>query len=257
VRRGLRPLRHALALLLLLGGSGCATTPERSAPVPGTTPIGDPAALVRRWEAEWSQFPGLRAAVDVVVSQAGRAQRTAGALLLSPTRLRLEAITPIGLPALLITAGPEQVLVYNSFERRAWTAQPTAQAMARWVGMPVEPAVLIRLLAGHVPLPPEGVAAQVAEDGGSHLVFTHDGVTERVWITVEGAPSRVEFQEARQRVIARFARSVNGQLVGVNVAVPARSIEAEVRYLSGETIALPAEAFLLPIPTGTPIERVD
>ena len=129
--------------------------------------------------------------------------------------------------------------------------------MGRWVGVPLEPAVLIGLLTGHVPLPPEGVPVQLAEDRGPHLVFTHNGVTERVWVTVEGLPARVEFQDGRQRVLATFARTVSGQLVGVNVEAPARSIEAEVRYLSGETLVLPAGTFELRIPAGTPIERVD
>jgi hypothetical protein len=258
VRRGPRPLPRALSLLFVLGVAGCATTaPERVPPVIGGVPATDVAALVRRWDAEWRQFPGLRAAVDVAVSRSGRAQRTAGALLLSPTHLRLEAITPIGFPALLVVAGPERVLVFSPVERRAWSAQPTAEAMGRWVGVPLEPAVLIRLLAGYVPLPAESVPVQHGEDRGPYLLFTHNGVTERVWVTVEGQPARVEFQEGRQRVLATFARTVTGQLVGVNIEVPARSIEAEVRYLSGETVAPPAEAFDLPIPAGITVERVE
>jgi hypothetical protein len=249
--------RWGLVSLLVLGVAGCATAPERRPPVVGGVPAGDLGALVRRWDAEWRQFPGLRAAVDVVVSRDGRAQRTAGALLLSPTHLRLEAITPLGFPAFLVTAGPERVLVLNPIERRAWSARPTADAMGRWIGVPVDPAILIRLLAGHVPLPPEGVPVQLAEDRGPHLAFTHNGVTERVWVTVEGLPLRVEFEEGRYRVRATFARAVNGLLVGVNIEVPDRSIEAEVRYLSGETRALPPEAFELPIPADVPIERVD
>ena len=129
--------------------------------------------------------------------------------------------------------------------------------MGRWVGVPLEPAVLIRLLAGYVPLPAESVPVQHGEDRGPYLLFTHNGVTERVWVTVEGQPARVEFQEGRQRVLATFARTVTGQLVGVNIEVPARSIEAEVRYLSGETVAPPAEAFDLPIPAGITVERVE
>jgi hypothetical protein len=256
-RRGRSPLRRAVSLLLAAGVAGCATAPARVPPVIGGVPAADVGALVRRWDAEWRQFPGLRAAVDVTVSRSGKAQRTAGALLLSPTHLRLEAITPIGFPALFITAGPERVVVYSPVERRAWSAQPSAEAMGRWVGLPLEPAVLIRLLAGHVPLPPEGVPVQLAGDREPHLVFTHNGVTERVWVTVEGLPVRVEFQDGRQRVLATFARTVTGQLGGVKIEVPARSIEAEVRYLSGEFLVLPAGTFELPIPAGIPIERVD
>jgi hypothetical protein len=249
--------RWGLVGLLVLGVAGCATAPERRPPVAAGVPAGDVGALVRRWDAEWRQFPGLQAAVDVVVSRAGKTQRTAGALLLSPTHLRLEAITPLGFPALILTAGPERVLVLNTMERRAWSARPTVDAMGRWFGVPVEPGILIRLLAGHVPLPPEGVPVQLAEDRGPHLAFTHAGVTQRVWVTAEGLPLRVEIEEGRQRVLATFARAVTGLLVGVNIAVPARAIEAEVRYLSGETRALPPEAFALSLPADVPIEQVD
>jgi len=236
--------------------AGCATAPERLPPVLGGVPADQVDGLVRRWAAEWAEFRGLRAAVDLTVVRNGRAQRTAGALLLSSTHLRFEAITPIGLPAVVVIVGPDRLLVFSPTERKAWTARPTAEAMGRWLGAPVEPPVLIRLLTGHVPLPPDGTPVRVGRDRGPHLVFQRDAVTERVWVTTEGRPARLELENGR-RVTATFDRAMDGQIVSLAVEVPSQSLEVHLRYISGEYAAPPLEAFELAVPAGVPIERVD
>lgn len=253
---GPRPLLGALAVVLALGAAGCATAPERLPPVLGGVPADQVDALVRRWEAEWREFRGLRAAVDLTVVRKGRVQRTAGVLLLSPTHLRFEAITPLGFPAIVVTAGPERLLVFSPTERRAWSARPTAEAMNRWLGVPIEPQTLTRILAGHVPPPPDGVPVRVAQDRGPHLLFERAGVTQRVWVTAEGRPARFELANG-QRVTATFDRTVDGQILSVSLEVPSQSVEAQLRYLSGDSIALPPEAFEITVPPGVVIERVD
>jgi hypothetical protein len=189
-RRG--PRLGGLAVLLVLGMAGCATAPARLPPVLGGVPADQVDALVRRWADEWASFRGLRAAVDLTVVRDGRAQRTAGALLLSPTHLRFEAITPIGLPALVLTVAPDRLLVYSPTEGKAWTARPTAEAMGRWLGTPVEPAALIRLLTGHVPPPADGTPVRVGQDRGPHVVLQREAGIERVWVTTEGRPCRAQ-----------------------------------------------------------------
>jgi hypothetical protein len=250
-----RPL-PALAVLLLLGAAGCATAPERLAPVLGGVPADQVDALVRRWEADWREFRGLRAAVDLTVVRSGRAQRTAGALLVSPTHLRFEAITPLGFPAIVVTAGPDRLLVFSPTERRAWSARPTAEAMNRWLGVPLEPQTLTRILTGHVPALPDGTPVRVTQDRGPHLVFERAGVTQRVWVTAEGRPARLELANG-QRVTATFDRTVDGQIASVTLEVPRQSVEAQVRYISGDSVALPLEAFEITVPPGVVIERVD
>ncbi|HEV8308300.1 MAG TPA: hypothetical protein VGW35_11595 [Methylomirabilota bacterium] len=252
-----RPNRRlgALTALVLLASS-CASVPERRPPVLGGVAAGEAAELVRRWEREWQAFSGLRAAVDLTVVRQGRAQRSAGALLVSPTRLRFEAISPLGLPALIVTTGPESLTIYSPTERKAWRARPTPESMNRWLGVPVRPETLIRLLAGHVPTPPPGVAVRVAEDRGAHIVFEADGARQRVWVTAEGQPARLQLENG-ERLTVTFERALGGGLQELVVEAPGRSLEAHLRYVSGENMAPPPDAFELPIPPGVPIEAVD
>ena len=254
---GRRPFPGALAALLVLGVTGCATAPERVPPVLGGVPADQAETLVRRWEAEWRTFTGLRAAVDLTVVRKGRAQRSAGALLLSPTHLRFEAITPIGFPAVVLTAGPDRILVFSPVERRAWTGRPTPEAMARWIGVPVEPETLIRLLTGHVPPPPDGVPVRVAEDRGPHVVFERGALRQRVWVTPEGQPARFG-RENGQRLTVTFDRTVSGQIQGLVLEAPSHSLEMRLRYISGEYINTPPPgAFELQLSPDVPVERID
>jgi hypothetical protein len=252
-----RPARAGLALALLgLAAAGCASVPDRVPPVLGGVPAGEAERLVRRWENQWRSFPGLRAVVDFGVIRKGMSQRSAGALILSPSQLRFEVITPMGLPALVATAGPEQVLVFNPVERWAWTARPTPAAMARWLGVPIEPETLIRLLVGHVPPPVDGTPVQVAEQSGPHLVYQRGAVRQRVWVTPDGLPARLALEDG-QRLTATFTRGVNGQLQGLEIEVPGQSLEVRVRYISGDYTAPPAAAFELTVPDGIRVESLD
>jgi hypothetical protein len=253
VRRARRRL-GALAVLLL--AAGCATVPAPLPPVLGGVPADQAGELLRRWEAEWRRFPGLRAAVDVTVARQGRAQRSAGALLLSPTHLRFEALAPLGFPALVVTAGPEQMLVFSPTERQAWSARPTPQAMERWLGVPVVPDTLIRLLVGWVPAPPEGATVRVAEDRGPHLLVERDRLKQRIWVTAEGRPARVELENGT-RVTVTFERGVDGNVQSLAVEAPGQELEVALRYISAEYAPAPQAAFDLRLPPGVPVDVVN
>ncbi len=242
--------------VLLLAGVGCATAPERLPPVVGGVAAGEAAQLLRRWEGEWREFPGLRAAVDVTVIRRGRTQRTAGALVLSPDRLRFEAATPFGLPAVVVTAGPDRVLVFSPVERKAWAARPTREAMTRWMGIPVEPATLIRLLAGYVPATPDGVPVRIAEERGPHMVVEREGVRERIWVTDTGEPARLQLEDG-ERLTATFERVLGGKLQSLTVEAPARGLEVYLRYVSAEIGAPPPEVFELRLPADVPVEELN
>jgi hypothetical protein len=254
-RRPLSPL-GALAVLVVLLASGCATAPERRPPVLGGVTAGEADALVRRWEAQWGEFRGLRGAVDLTVVRRGQAQRSAGAVLLSPTQLRFEAISPLGLPALIVTVGPDRLLVVSPGEGKAWTARPTPEALARWIGVPVPPDTLIRLLAGTVPPPAAGAAIRVEHDRGPHLAFLNGTATERVWVTAEGLPARLELGDG-QRLTVTFERTVDGPVQSLVIEAPAQSLEVHLRYISGDYLVVPADAFEIPIPPAMPIEHLD
>ena len=250
------PLPRLVTALVLFGVAGCASAPERVPPVLGGVPADQVEALVRRWETDWRSFTGLRAAVDLTIVRSGRVQRSAGALLISPTHLRFEIITPLGFPAFIVIAGPERILVFNPVERQAWTARPTAEAMGRWMGVPVAPEMLIRLLVGQAPPPPDGVPVRVADDRGPHLVFERDGGREQVWVTPEGLPARIELQDG-QRLIVTFERTVGGPIQGLVLEAPRQSLEVRLRYISGQLTTPPPEAFTLQLPPDVPVERLD
>jgi len=250
---GATSARWLVAAALILT-TGCAGTP--SAPPSPELPRVEAGDLVRRWEDEWRAFPGLRAAVDLTVTRRGRAQRSAGVLLLSPTHLRFEVVTPLGLPALIVTAGPEQLLVWSATERRAWTGRPTPESLGRWLGVPLPPASLIRLLVGQVPPPSDPASARFEERGGRHLVFDRESVRHRVWVTAEGYPVRLQLDGARS-VTAKFERTPTGGFLALSIEVPDQKLEAQIRYLFAESVAPPREAFEVRLPPGVRVEQAD
>lgn len=252
-RLGRRPPAVALVLVLL----GCATEPARRPPELGSVAADRAAALVERWEEAWRAFAGLRAAVELRVVRNGRTQRTAGVLLLSSTHLRFEAVAPLGLPSLVLTAGPERVLVWNPFERRAWSAPATPAAMHRWLGLPVHPVTLIRLLTGQPPFPAGQAVVRVVEDEGlPHLIMEDGPLRQRIWVSPLGTPARV-LVENGDRLTVLFDRTVQNQLVSLTLEVPRRDLEATVRYISAEAVAPPPEAFEIRLPAGVVVQPVD
>jgi hypothetical protein len=245
-----------LAAALGAFASGCAGVGPAAPPVLGNVPADQVETLVRRWEADWQRFVGLRGAVDLTLVRKGQTQRGAGALLLSPTHMRFEAITPIGFPAFIVTVSPERLLIWSPAEGKAWTGRPTAAALARWLGLPVEPPTLIRLLAGYVPTPGEGIPVRVAEDRGPHVVFERGGLRQQVWVDPAGQPARVQLANG-QRLVATFERTLGGPLQTLVVEAPGQSAEVRLRYISGEYLTPPPDAFELRLPADVVIESLD
>lgn len=255
--RGAR--RAAVALALALGLARCATqrpVPPEAAPIPA----GQATEIARRWTAEWEGFPGMRAAIDLTVKNRRGSERAAALLLMAPTALRVEVATPFGVPALVATAGPDDITIFRVLERRAQTARPSPAAVERWLGVALPPATLIRLLVGNVPPPadPRGIA--VESTPSPHLTWTEDGVRHRVWVTAEGRPTRLLLGAAGgggDRLVADFEWSGAGNLVAVRLEAADRGAELTVRYLSAEYLQNPPEAFRLVLPPDVPVQRLD
>lgn len=254
-----RPTRGRLGALgaaVVLGLLGCATGRAPLPPAVGELRADEAEDLVRRWEAEWRAFPGLRAAVDLTVHRRGRNDRTAAVLLLSPTHLRLEVATPFGFPALVATAGPERVTVFRPLERKAWTARSTPDAVARWLGVALPPDILIGLLVGHVPTPPDPTSVRVVTSPSPHLAFDRELIRHRVWVTPEGQPARLLLENG-ERLAVSFEWAVNRALQSLRVEVPSQGAAMDLRYISAEPVGPPPEAFELLLPVDVQIERFD
>ena len=242
----------------MLALAGCAAP---GAIPPGAAPVrSDQAAeLVQRWAAEWASFQGMRGAIDLTVKNRRGREHVAGLILMAPTALRLEVSTPFGVPALVATAGPDEITIFRVLDRQAQTARPTPEAVERWLGVALPPTTLIRLLLGNVP-PPADPHTVVVEDAPSpHLAWTEDGVHHQVWVTAEGRPARLLMDAANRRgsrLTADYEWSPGG-LVQVRLETPEHGAELTVRYLSAENVDAPPDAFHLVLPPDIPVQRLD
>ncbi len=256
-RRGAR--QAAVARLLALALAGCATTgpaPPAAAPIAPAQAV----VLAQRWAAEWEGFPGMRAAIDLTVKNRRGSERAAALLLMAPTALRVEVATPFGLPALVATAGPDDITIFRVLERRAQTTHPSPAAVERWLGVALPPVTLIRLLVGNVPPPADPHAIAVERTPSPHLTWTDNGVRHRVWVTAEGRPARLLLDGASgggDRLTADFEWNAAGGLVAVRLEAPDRGAELTVRYLSAEYVESPPDAFRLALPPDIPVQRLD
>jgi hypothetical protein len=219
--------------------------------------VEDARALVEAWEAERRAFTGLRAAVELTVERKGRIDRSAAVLLLAPNRLRLEIAAPFGLPVLVATAGPDQVLVFRPLERSAWMAPATPGAVGRWLGTPVAPEVLIGLLVGHVPSPPGPEAIRIEQNGSrAYIAYERDAVRHRVAVTAQGRPAQLVL-DSSERVVATFDWTASNRLQNLHLEVPAQAAQLNLRYLSADEASPVPAAFELTLPRGVRIERAD
>jgi hypothetical protein len=250
--------RAGLALAAVALGLGrCATVPPPPPPA-APVPAGQVAELVRRWAAEWEAFPGLRAAVDLAIRNRRGNERVAALLLVAPTALRVEVTTPFGLPALVATAGADEITIYRVLERRAHTGAPSPAAVARWLGVPLPPQTLIRLLVGNVPTPADPAAIAVESTPTPHLTWTGEEGRYRLWVAADGRPARLLLEAVGgDRLAADFRWSAGAGLAELRVEAPARGAELAVRYLSAEYAENPPEAFRLVLPRDVPVQRLD
>src|SRR5262245_29765781 len=201
----------------------------------------------------------MRGAIDLTVKNRQSREHVAGLLLMAPTALRLEVTTPFGLPALVATAGPDDITIFRVLDRQAQTARSSPAAVERWLGLALPPATLIRLLVGNVPSPADPHAVAVEGAPNPHLTWTEDGVRHQVWVTAEGRPARLLLDPAGgggSRLAADFEWSGAGGLVAVRLEAPERGAEVTVRYLSAEFVAAAPEAFHLVLPPDIPVERL-
>jgi hypothetical protein len=252
--------RAAVALALALGLSRCATSrpvPPAAAPITADQAV----ELARRWATEWETFPGMRAAIDLTIKNRRGSDRAAALILMAPTALRVEVATPFGLPAMVATAGPDEITIFRVLERRAQTARPSPDAVGRWLGVALPPTTLIRLLVGNVPPPADPRVITVESTPSPHLTWTENGIRHRVWVTAEGRPSRLllgmDGRDRDDRLVADFEWSGAGGLVAVHLEAPDRGAELTVRFLSAEYVQSPPEAFRLVLPPGVQVQQLD
>jgi len=251
-RRRSRSLPAALALLL----AGCASFPT-PAPAPLAPEI---HRLLDALDRRWQQFQDLRTRVEMTVRRGERAERLSGVLLLkSPDSLRLEALAPWGQPFLLLVATGESFTLYRVAENRAFVGPPSARAIERWLGLALEPAEIVGILAGHV-LPmkePHSGTLRPSDGLGPSLELSGAAGVQRIWLDPETLVVRqVEWTGKRGPLRVRYeGGGAVDPPAAVSFAALDRPLTVSIRYREPEVgVGLGDELFTLRLGQDTEIQ---
>jgi len=103
----------------------------------------------------------------------GRDEFTGKMVLLwkMPSALRIEFLSPFGSPVFVVVAFENRLRAYSVPDRRFFVGRADSETMAKWLGIPIAPALMIRILRGDLPALNDGaVAARVGWDQEVNLV---------------------------------------------------------------------------------------
>jgi outer membrane lipoprotein-sorting protein len=195
-----RPNRSKLAawngLVIGLGAAlalaGCASI--RPAPAPIRPEAQAALALIERNREEFRDFRSL---ADVRITRDKQGQRFTGALLLrAPASLRFEALSPFGIPILLVGADGQTLTVWEVLGQRAYLLPASAEGNRRWLGLEIGVEELVALLSGHVVPLKDALATELLESDqvGPSLSLRDADSTQRIWFDpLTGRPRQVEW----------------------------------------------------------------
>ena len=247
-----RPSSLLLVALALLGG--CATAPPYQ-------PVADEARRALDLLGErWREFTDLRALADVSVQKDGERQRLTGVLLVrGPDSMRLEALSPFGQPYFLVVVHEGRLTAYDVAKNEALVGPATAETIARVLGLPLEPADLVAVLAGRAAPPRDlRVATLLAADGaGPSLDLIGGAQRQRVWLDLQtGEVRRIEIGGGRVPVTITYRRDGETPL-GFDFSAGQAYVTGSVIYRNAVLGAgIDADRFTLTLPKGAKIQSI-
>jgi hypothetical protein len=173
-----------------------------------------------------------------------------------PDRARVEALTPLGTTALVVTLRAEEIRVHSVLRGEYGVGRASPQTLGRLLKVAVPPELLLRLLAGLPPLP---VRAQdprltvVSEESVVRVESTDGVYWQRMWTEAnEPEIARGEVGRAAE-VLFTFAFADRQPTDGrrfpfeVRVEEPATHSRVRVRYERVQ-LNLPADPDLFELP---------
>ena len=221
-------------LLLGLGAAlalaGCASV--RPAPAPIRPEAQAAWALIER---SWEEFRDLRSFAEVKITRDKQGQRFTGALLLrAPASLRFEALSPFGIPVLLVGADGETLTVWEVLGQRAYLLPASADGNRRWLGLEIGAQELVALLSGRVVPLKNALAMELLEPDqvGPSLSLRDADSTQRIWFDpLTGRPRQVEWTGGGNPARVTFAAGPSGaQPTSLTLATLDGKLEVVVKY---------------------------
>jgi hypothetical protein len=195
----------------------------------------------------------------------GRGSASHVVVVALPDRARVEALTPLGTTALVVTLRATELRVHSLLQREYGVGRATRETLGRLVKVPVPPEPLLRLLAGLPPLPlrAQDPRLTLVADGAAVRVDSVDGeYWQRAWIEADGAGvARGEVGRASE-VLFTFVFADRQPTDGrdfpfeIRVEEPATQSRLYVRYERVQ-LNLPADPDLFELPWPTdPATRI-
>lgn len=247
-----RPGSLLLVALALLGG--CATAPPHQ-------PVADGARRALDLLGErWREFADLRALADVSIQKGGERQRLTGVLLVKgPDSMRLEALSPFGQPYLLVVVHEGRLTAYDVAKNEALVGPATAETIARVLGLPLEPADLVAVLAGRAAPPRDLRVAELlpADGAGPSLNLISGAQRQRIWLDLQtGEVHRIEIGGGHVPVMITYRRDGDTPL-GFDFNAGQEYVTGSVTYRNAVLGAgIDADRFTLTLPKGAKIQSI-
>lgn len=177
----------------------------------------------------------LRSLAEMTVRRGGRAQRFSGVLLLlsEPAGLRFEALTPFGMPVLVVAGDPQSVTLWEVLDNRAFIAPASPEANRRWLGLALAVEDLVALLSGRVrPLADPTSVELVAPDVvGPSLRLSGNPGEQRIWFDPDSGQARqVEWTGKNPWRVTFSPAPADGPPVGLQLETPDGTLRVSVTY---------------------------
>lgn len=180
------PLLLAVGLLV----AACAALPELSPVSPAVLGDGGPA-LLARLAAEEVSLVSLRGLATVAYDgPTGRGSASQAILVALPDRARLETLSPVGTPVLILVIRGEELRVHSLLRQEFGIGRATRETLGRLTRAPVPPRPLLRLLVGLPPLPvrPDDPRFHLIPEAETLRMESVDGpFWQRLWTGPDGA----------------------------------------------------------------------
>jgi outer membrane lipoprotein-sorting protein len=212
-------------------------------------------------DSRWQAFSDLRTLAKLELQRGQRRWAFHGVLLVqAPASLRFEALSPLGQPLRVLVIHEGQLTVYDAAAHEALVGPATAGTAASLLGLPVEPAELVGVLAGR-PLPPSDVRGARflrSDDHGRSLELTGGRSQLQLWMDFEtGVVRRLELSGGRADARVTYRRDTVGQPRGFDIGVARDFLIGSVRYEEPVFDAgIDPERFRFRAPEGTKIQQL-
>jgi outer membrane lipoprotein-sorting protein len=212
-------------------------------------------------QSRWQACSGLRTLAALELRRGQRRQTFHGVLLVqAPASLRFEALSPLGQPLLLVVIHEGQLTAYDAAAHEALVGPATADTAGRLLGLPLEPADLVGVLAGCPPPPSDVRRARFlpSDEHGRALELTGARNQLQLWMDFEtGVVGRLEISGGRSDTRVTYRRDPAGRPLGLEIGVANGFLTGSVRYQDPVFDAgIDPERFRFTVPEGAKIQQL-